>query len=239
MDIQSRRIRDCLIVGLMVGGLFGSLVGTSAASAQDAVDSCPDGRIQLLSAVSDRDKSLICVAALQSLQFLQRLNLPFDGTIRIEVVEQPMAYLGHALYGSYDARQDLIRVMSSAAISAQQPDALIYHQPFESGLYRSVVAHEVAHAVVKRHAPELNRTAQEYLAHATQLAVLPQVLRQRIIQQADVQPWQRDDVISDIYMAMALTKFAVKCYLHLSRHPQPTILVQQLLSSKWRYIVVM
>ena len=104
--------------------------------------------------------------------------------------------------------------------------------------YRGVIAHEVAHAVVQQHAPGLNRTAQEYLAHATQLSVQPESRRQQIITVANVGPWQLDDVISDIYMAMALTQFAVKCYLHLTEHPKPIQLVQMLLASKWRFVVV-
>lgn len=194
--------------------------------------------IQSEQALADDERRLICQATEQALGFLNDVGLPVQRTIRLELMEQPILNLGMELFGSYDGERDRIQVLSKRAILAQPGDVAVYDQPIDKAHYRGVVAHEVAHAVVAQHAPELNRTAQEYLAHATQLAVLPEDRRQQIIEAANVGPWLSGDVISDIYMAMAITPFAVKCYLHLSGHPRPREVVEMLLISKWRYVVV-
>ncbi len=201
-------------------------------------ESCVGVRVEIITAVDAQKHKLLCDSATAALSFLARFKLDAAQTIRIAVVEQPLLDQQHPLYGSYDASEDLVRVMSQQAIMAQSESPLIYGQPFGRDHYRGIVAHEIAHAVVQQHAPDLNRTAQEYLAHVTQLALQPEQSRLRIIKEANVDAWQRGDVISDIYMAMAPTQFAVKCYLHLTRHPQPVELVQMLLASKWRYVVV-
>lgn len=195
-------------------------------------------RIEVVGAVNSAGMALLCESAAAALAFLKPFGLSVRQPIRIEIVERPLMDRQHPLYGSYDATEDLIRVMSQQAIMAQPDRPLIYEQPFDPVHYRGIIAHEVAHAVVHQHAPDLNRTAQEYLAHTTQLALQPEARRQQIITSANVDSWQLDDVISDIYMAMALTQFAVKSYLHLTEHPQPRKLVKMLLASKWRYVVV-
>ncbi|MEH6648518.1 MAG: DUF6639 family protein [Motiliproteus sp.] len=200
--------------------------------------SCPDSDVELTGEPPSAQVAQICTAVTAALAFLEPLGLDQRRLIRIDVVERPLMEKQQPLYGSYDATQDLVRVMSYTAIERQSLNPRIYDQPFDRWQYTGVVAHEVAHAIVAQHAPGLNRTAQEYLAHATQLAVQPIERRSIIIERADVDPWQLDDVISDIYMAMALTQFAVKCYQHLSTHPQPQELVQMLLNSKWKYVVV-
>ncbi len=106
---------------------------------------------------------------------------------------------------------------------------------FDRAHYRGTIAHEVAHAVVQhnRHVSSLSNAAQEYLAHATQLAVLPDRRRGQIIRLAGVGPWETDDVISDIYMALAPQCFAVKSYLHLTESKNSRRFLQILLASKW------
>lgn len=193
--------------------------------------------------VETRDERLqqtICAAATQAVRFLERYGLRSQRAVRINVVEHPLVSAGHPVYGCYDSRTDRIEVMSADSILSGVRSPKVYGQPFNIALYRSVVAHEVAHAVAQqnRRAASLTTAAQEYLAHATQLGVLPEALRSKIIAAAGVGPWEPGDVVSDAYMAMAPTRFAVKCYLHLMGHPNPRAFVQVLLSAKWRYITI-
>lgn len=211
--------------------LFGSFQMVQA-------QTCPASKVELLGVQPQALFKQICTGVAAALAFLEPLGLELRRPVRIEVVEQPLMEKQQPLYGSYDAKIDRIRVMSQAAIERQVLSPRIYDQPFDRWQYQGVIAHELAHAVVEQHAPGLNRTAQEYLAHATQLAVQPAERRLQIIERVNVDPWRVDDVISDVYMAMALTQFAVKCYLHLNGHPQPKELVQMLLNSKWKYVVV-
>ncbi|MEH6471758.1 MAG: DUF6639 family protein [Halopseudomonas sp.] len=217
---------------------LGVLLSAMLSSGTLRAESCSGLGVEILSPLSPKAHSALCDSVAATLIFLKPLQLVVTKTLYIEVVQRPLVEQGHAIFGSYDAVTDRITVMSQAAIMEQDTSALMYGQPFESDHYRGVIAHEVTHAVVQQYVADLNHTAQEYLAHAAQLAVLPESRRRQIIGFADVDPWRRDDVISDIYMAMALTKFAVKCYLHLTEHLQPVQLVQMLLASKWRFVVV-
>lgn len=124
--------------------------------------------------------------------------------------------------------------MSYASIERQSLNPKIYDKPFDRWQYAGVVAHEVAHAICTQAESDGSGAS----GPCNQLAVQTTEQRLQIIERANVDPWRLDDVISDIYMAMALTQFAVKCYLHLSSRPQPKELVQMLLNSKWKYVVV-
>jgi hypothetical protein len=70
------------------------------------------------------------------------------------------------------------------------------------------------------------------------MAVLTDTRRNRIIERADVESWLPGDAISDIYMAMEPTRFAVKSYLHLTSMDDPSGFVTILLNAKWFYVYV-
>ncbi|WP_207061294.1 DUF6639 family protein [Motiliproteus sp. SC1-56] len=200
---------------------------------------CPGGAVQLEGATPPLFTE-ICTASATALAFLNDYGLQPKWSIRIQISASPLFSSDHPVYGRYDSRSDLIEIMSFQAIREQLAAPEMYGQPLDFDHYRGVIAHEVAHAVVQHNTPleKISHVAQEYLAHATQLAVLPKTLRDQIIRTADVGPWLVEDVISDIYMAFALDRFAVKCYLHLTQHSAPRTFINTLLTYKWRYVTV-
>lgn len=207
--------------------------------AQAEIFRCPDSNVR----VEAPDRSLVeevCLSSSLALEFLQRYGVKAQSAISIEIVDYPLDAVGHPVFGSYDSRTDQIRIMSMASITRTVDTPTLYDEPLDFELYRSVIAHEVTHALVQqnRRVEPITTTAQEYLAHATQLAILSEARRAQIIGTAGVGAWESGDVISDIYMAMALTRFAVKCYLHLTEQQKPVEFVQALLTAKWRYINV-
>ena len=210
-------------------GLVGLLCLFIAAQAEAGSFRCDALPVE----VEAPDQSLvgeICTASVRALNFLERYVLHPVRTIRIGVVDYPLESTGHPIYGRFDSRSDRIQVMSLDAILQSVTAPTLYEEALDLELYRSVIAHEVTHAVVQynSHSAQITTTAQEYLAHATQIAVLPEARRSRIIAAANVGPWESDDVISEVYTAMALTRFAVKCYLHLMAHQEPITFVQML-----------
>ncbi len=201
--------------------------------------SCRDSAITVHGSTEEMG-DVICGAAADALEFLQRYELRPRRTIEIHIVEKTLHHGGYSAYGSYDGHRDRIELMSFQAVLSATDSPTMYREPFDETHYRGAIAHEVAHAVVDHNSrvSPLSKSAQEYLAHATQLAVLPPARRARIIRMAGVGPWEPNDVISDIYMAMAPDRFAVKSYLHLTGHRDPQRFVQILLSSKWFYVYV-
>jgi len=177
----------------------------------------------------------ICSAAARALVFLARFALVPKQTIHITIVDQKIENHGYPAYGRYEGKIDRIELMSFAAIMAMAVPPLMYGEPFDRVHYQGVVAHEVAHAVVEHNLrrKKFAVVSSEYLAHTTQLAVMPEARRQRVLAAIKVPPWQGGDTISAIYMAMSPEKFAVKSYLHLISLPQPDRFVQLLLEARW------
>ncbi|NIQ11651.1 MAG: hypothetical protein GWO23_19245, partial [Gammaproteobacteria bacterium] len=71
----------------------------------------------------------------------------------------------------------------------------MYGEPFDRIHYSGAIAHEIAHAVMLHNllTKHISQAPQEYLAHATQLAVLPPDRRKKIVQKMDVGPWEPGD----------------------------------------------
>lgn len=80
--------------------------------------------------------------------------------------------------------------------------------------------------------------AQEYLAHVAQLGSLSEERRRKIITENEVGPWESGDSISDVYMGLNPTGFAVKSYLHLMQLEDPLPFLKLLLNNNWFYISV-
>ena len=106
----------------------------------------------------------------------------------MEIVEELIDNRGYIAFGTYDTRSDRIRLMSLEAIQTKTEDPMMYGEPFDAEHYGGAVAHEVAHAVMHHNmkVKPISPSPQEYVAHATQLAVLSEERRERIIERMDV-----------------------------------------------------
>ncbi len=216
------------------------LYAYSAVAAIDNPHQCLNQpEIIILSATAD-ENAAICSAAEQAMTFLAGFDLRPKRKISIEVIEDSIDSHGYIAYGSYDSRSDRISLMSYAAILRNSAAPMMYGEPFDRVHYSGAIAHEVAHAVVQHNLKTelLSTSPQEYLAHATQLAVLPPARRRAIIAAMDVRPWESGDAVSDVYMAMEPGKFAVKSYRHLLAMDDPSDFVEILLNAKWFYVYV-
>jgi len=198
---------------------------------------CADLPVQVISAPASLSPDT-CLAAAAALRFLERYQLRPKRQILVEIVDEPLDAEGHPIYGSYDYHADRVKIMSMSAINQYIAVPTMYDEPFNEEQYRGVVAHELTHAVVQHNTAldRVSNAAQEYLAHATQLGVLQPALRERIIAAAGVGPWKSNDVISEIYMAFAPNRFAVKCYLHLTQLSSVQPFIRLLLTHKWHYL---
>ncbi|WP_341540370.1 DUF6639 family protein [Marinobacterium mangrovicola] len=196
--------------------------------------------IQVVGQDSPRQRMEICQGAREALVFLANYGVTPTGSIQIEVVDSPQEHNGGAAFGSYDRRTGRISLMSMAAISGLEETPKMLGQAMDYEHFRAGVAHEIAHALFHQNGPDaqLSNAAQEYLAYATQLAVLPEPQRRQLIESADVSAWQSGDTISEVYMAFAPEKFAVKSYLHFIQMSDPQAFVKTLLNVKWFYVDV-
>lgn len=201
---------------------------------------CPAQPLVQVDAADAAAAGFVCESADKAIRFLSQYELHPQRTIRIDVVDRQILSEGYDAFGSYDIRSELVTLMSFRAISDQVVKPEMYGEAFDKIHYAGAIAHEVAHAVMLHNllTKHISQAPQEYLAHATQLAVLPSERRKNIIQKMDVGPWEPGDAISDIYMAIEPGRFAVKSYLHLTALEKPEDFVQILLKANWFYVYV-
>jgi len=201
---------------------------------------CKGNRQVTLKLQKKEQVALICRAAVGAITFLVGFGIRQHKPITIEIIDHQVLAGGTDVYGSYDRINNRLEVMSLNAIQHKGNALKIFDEPLDKVEYAGVVAHEVTHAVVQQNMTRvpISPAAQEYLAYATQLAVLPKERRQRIINRIQVDPWQSGDMISDAYMAIEPSRFAVKSYLHLTGMKNPSPFVKILLGSNWYWINV-
>lgn len=201
---------------------------------------CPDQPFVKVLVADVPETRQICTAVTRAFDFLDQFGIRPKRSVQFEVIEEQIDYRGYSVYGSYDSKSDRIRLMSFAAIHAQINNPEIYGESLDAVHYVGAIAHEVAHAVVQHNlvAELISPVPQEYLAHATQLAVLPAERRERILKKMNVTAWESGDANSDIYLGIEPGKFAAKSYLHLTQMHDPVSFVAMLLNAKWFYVYV-
>lgn len=182
----------------------------------------------------------ICVSSEKAVTILRSIGLAPKRQIVIEIIEKDINHLGYMAYGSYNSRTDRIELMSYESILNRHRAPVMYNESFDRIHYGGAIAHEIAHAVFHHHSLNMSPgpAPQEYLAHAVQLASLPKEKRDKIIARMDVASWEPGDAISDIYMAIEPTGFAVKSYLHLTTTDNQRAFIDTLLTSKWFYVYI-
>jgi hypothetical protein len=182
----------------------------------------------------------ICNSSEKALSVLKNYGLLPERQIVIDIIEEEIDHRGYMAYGKYDSRTDRIELMSYDSILKKHKDPMMYNEFFDLTHYGGAIAHEIAHAVFHQHSLNISPgpAPQEYLAHAVQLAVLPEKRRDAIIAKANVVAWESGDAISDVYMALEPTGFAVKSYKHLTTTANPLEFIDILLNSKWFYVYI-
>ena len=201
---------------------------------------CPDQPDVFVTAASSEWVSVVCTSAGDAIDFLAGFDLHPQKEIRFRVVDRELISECYDVYGRYDSRTDTIELMSYETIFARIASPVMYGEPFDATHYAGAIAHEVAHAVMQHNLMTelISPAPQEYLAHAVQMALMPEERRERILESMNVGPWESGDAISDIYMAIEPGKFAAKSYLHLTTMKEPEAFVRILLNANWFYVYV-
>lgn len=204
--------------------------------------SCEKGPGIFISASNDEMVDHVCNAADRAITFLGKYKLSPLRAIYIEIIEQILSQDGYDALGSYDRKSDRISIMSLPSLLQSSKSPKMYNMPFDEEHYIGALAHEITHAIFQHNSSNIedkwNNAAQEYLAHVTQLGVLPAQRRKEIINSENTGPWEPGDEISVTYMGFNTTGFAVKSYLHLTQMTDPQSFIQMLLNHKWLYISV-
>jgi hypothetical protein len=182
-------------------------------------------------AFSAQERELIREGATRARDFFHAHGVDLKGAIRLGI--RTADYGGSLPHiGSYSLQQKTIKLLSLRQSLSHSEASSLFGLPIDRALYKSVVAHEIAHAIADQHfaMPTPSLVAQEYLAYVVQLSTMEPQLREKVLSSYDVLPYQDVEEMSPIYYEMAPSRFGVKAYLHFLTLKNPSVFIHGLLS---------
>lgn len=180
---------------------------------------------------SVQERQLIREGAISARDFFHVHGVELNGAIHLGI--RTVDYSGSLPHiGSYSLEQKTIKILSLKQSLSQNDGNCLFGLPIDGSLYRSVVAHEVAHAIADQHfaMPAPSLVAQEYLAYVVQLSTMAPQLREKVLGGYDTLPYKDVGEMSRIYYEMAPSRFGVKAYLHFQTLKNPSAFIHGLLS---------
>lgn len=212
----------------MLGFLL-SIDGVSPASVfppDDEVESpCPAIRVRFDSG-STIDRALVCEGTALARGFFRAHGIEVLRPILVRVYDQPFdPPVPHI--GAYSAEERQISLLGYERVRARNGGDTLFGLSMDKALYRSVVVHEVAHAIADQNAEArpMPLVVQEYLAYVAQLSTMAPDLRERILSRYQLAAFLDLDEMSSTYYALDPSGFGIKAFRHfLSREDRGRLL---------------
>ena len=186
-------------------------------SPSDAGNRCVGAPIEV-AAPSSEDRDLICAAAADALGLLGRCGIAPRWTLRLEVMPEVRHPLGRVVLGMLDTKRQRILVTQAANIAP-----LIEETPYAAlppeAFYRSLIVHEVVHAVMDQNLKRAASThaAYEYPAYALQIDSLAPKDRDIFLASFDHEALVSDALFNDVVLFFDPYMFAARAYHHFKR----------------------
>lgn len=159
-----------------------------------------------------------CAGARDAFAFLAPLHPPPLRPLLIELVAQLPPDLQRDAVGFYAPRLHRLMVL-------ELPTFMVHRRwfgvPTSLAMYRSVVAHEVVHALVNTYlnGRYLANAGHEYVAYVAMFATMEAVTRQAVMAAMPDASFSFDSEINDMRYALDPMSFGVASYRHWLRQP--------------------
>jgi len=177
------------------------------------------------------DASLACKGARDAIDFLAAQGVHAKGSISIDLVRELPVGAERATAGCY--LESGRRVVILTFFEFEKFKAW-FNLPVNAQLYRSLVAHEVAHALTaqsfKIATPSI--AAKEYVAYVTMLATMAPGLRERVLSQYPGQGFEGERQMSTTIYLLDPMRFGVRAYRHFLRPENGRDFLHAVLSGK-------
>ncbi len=182
---------------------------------------CPGLPQVTVEAADSQGRSSACQAARDAIRFLSSHGLRIKNPILIQLVDSPSQHHMQPVFGQFHAGKGVIEVMSLQASRKVAEQSLFFGLEVDAALHRSFIAHEVAHAVANQNfrISQPSAVAHEYIAYTVQLATMDVSLRNRILDDFDLEGFEHVSEINDIYLGLNPQYFAIKAYRHFLNEP--------------------
>jgi hypothetical protein len=215
--IGGDKMQTALIASLvMLAVLTLSHSGAVTASSDETV--CAEWPVNLIGARSEAEATLACDGAADAAQFLAPIGLYLPPSIRIDFVEALPSYMASSAVGCYETTTQRVVILYLEHFLQHSP---WFGVPNHAKLFRSAVAHEVAHVLVGCHLGErrLPLAAHEYLAYVTMFATMEAENREQILAANPGTGFRRTEHINEIVYAIDPELFGVESYRHWEQQP--------------------
>lgn len=182
-------------------------------------------------ALSPVDFDEICRGADDAIAFFGRLSLKPAGRLVVEIVPHIPRVVGESAVGCYLEDEQRILVIDFPGFARNKT---WFNVPIDRSMYRSLVTHEVAHAVAdcNMSIPEPTIQAKEYLAYVAMFATMNQGLREEIMNATPAKAFDRESKINPTIYLCDPMRFAIRAYRHYLQEGYGDKFLYRVLSGK-------
>jgi hypothetical protein len=197
------------IVTTIIGSLIGYVMLSFAAV---DLSSCEKLSITIKAEEPD-DRHSVCEGIEDALIFFGRLGLDLSQPLTVNVRSQLPNEYGENLVGCYKDEDQTVYVLTYASLKER---GAWFGVPVNRHLYRSLVTHEVAHAVAACNfgVPHPTLHAHEYIAYVAMLATMDPATRAEVLATRPGAGYEELSEINELTHAFDPTWFGIEAYRH-------------------------
>jgi len=218
---------------LLLGWVFAGGAGAQGlpSAAEPPLHACPGAGQVLVRAAAASDAQTACEGVQQALLFLARAGLSPPPSTTVEIVPELPGELAGRAVGCYLRETRSIRLLTYEAFEA---GGQWFRMKVDRDLYRSVAAHEMAHAVVGCHSEPrlLPVAAHEYVAYVVLFATMEPGLRQRLLAKFPGSGFSSTLQINDINHIANPNQYGVDVWRHYLNRPNRSAWLREVISGQ-------
>jgi Family of unknown function (DUF6639) len=176
---------------------------------------CPEASVDITAASPD-ERRIACLAASEAIQLLGRCGISLRRPLHLQIMSEVRHPFSGSIFGLLDTKHEKVLITHEANIPALVKDTPYATLP-QREFYRSVIVHEVVHAVMHQNLkrPATTHAAYEYPAYALQIESLAPQLRDTFLQSFDQAAIKANStVFTDTILSFDPYFFAARAYHH-------------------------
>lgn len=201
---------------------------------------CPRSPVDVVGA-SQVEWRYVCEAAFDALRLLVRCGIPVHRPLGVKVLRE-IRHPAHGglLLGLFDTTQEKVLVAALAEVPTLVRGSAYARLP-EPEFYRSLIVHELVHAVMHQNLkrPASSHAAYEYPAYALQIESLPPHTREKFLQAFDRSALAADGPFSDPLLLFDPHFFAARAYTHFKNAANGCERIQAVLQGESSFILAL
>lgn len=181
--------------------------------------------------VDRSDVDTACEAAREAISFLTANGLDATGAVEVYLVKKLPDMANLSAYGCYDNSRQRVYMLVFSECIKHDPWA---DPPMDRALYRSMLVHEVAHAVAAANftATKASMLAHEYVAYVTMFATMAPSKREYFLKRFSGHGFDSVDQMSVAFFLLDPFRFGTEAYRHFLKLDNQKSFLEDVLSGR-------